>query len=146
MYRRGTCGLRGRVLPALGLPTLNCDCSADVSGLGQFDLVFSLIALQHNPPPLIAYFVRHLLGALLPGGIAYMQVPVYREGYTFDPAEHLQDVVPAQSFGMHVLPQRELFAVVREAGCELLEVIEDDHAGAALRSNVFVATKSDAGP
>jgi hypothetical protein len=43
--------------------------------------VFSVITLQHNPPPIMAWLLSQLLGCLNPGGVAYLQIPSYRSGY-----------------------------------------------------------------
>ena len=62
----------------------------DIHDLERVDLVYSIIVLQHNPPPVIRLIVRAFLRALNPGGVAYFQVPTYREGYVFSPARYLE--------------------------------------------------------
>ena len=47
----------------------------EMVNLERVDLVYSLIVLQHNPPPVIRLIVRAFLKALNPGGVAYFQVP-----------------------------------------------------------------------
>lgn len=41
----------------------------------HFDLVFSLITLQHVPPPLIEAYVREFVRVVRPGGALYFQIP-----------------------------------------------------------------------
>lgn len=41
----------------------------------QFDLVFSLITLQHVPPELIEVYVREFVRIVRPGGALYFQIP-----------------------------------------------------------------------
>jgi SAM-dependent methyltransferase len=118
---------------------------ADESGLAdlpQVDLVYSVIVLQHNPPPIMAFILRRLLDALRPGGLAVIQLPTYDRRYSFSIAEYL---APESVDGilMHVLPQRTAFSIIRDAGCELLEVFADHLAGMEPKtmSNTFVISK-----
>ena len=103
---------------------------ADIANLERVDLVYSLIVLQHNPPPVIRLIIREFLRAANPGGIVLFQVPTYRAGYQFTSASYLEhDATVHAQMEMHVLPQREVFAIVREEGGEMLEVIEDGWTG-----------------
>jgi glycosyltransferase involved in cell wall biosynthesis/SAM-dependent methyltransferase len=112
--------------------------------LPKIDLVFSRIVLQHNPPPLIAVIYQKLLRALRPGGIAYVQIPTFCLGYGFELQSYLA-APPTDRLEMHVLPQRDVFEIIANAGCQLLEVNEDDATGARdkFRSNTFVVRKPD---
>jgi SAM-dependent methyltransferase len=102
---------------------------AQLDDLPRVDLVFSVIVLQHNPPPIIRAIVQKLLRALNPGGIAFFQVPTYREDYRFSLADYLGNEGTRKDMEMHVLPQREIFALARAEGAELLEVQEDGCTG-----------------
>jgi SAM-dependent methyltransferase len=98
----------------------------DMTDLERVDLVYSLIVLQHNPPPVIKLIVREFLRALNPGGVAIFQVPTYRLGYRFRVREYLEDEATRhEMMEMHLLPQCVIFRIAREEGCEVLEVIED---------------------
>jgi len=109
--------------------------------LPEFDLLFSLLVLQHNPPPLIAFILDSLLGRLRQGGIAYFQVPTLCRNYSFDLDSYLA-LDRNEGFEMHVIPQREVFEILRRNGCELLEVQADDKAGSLdFVSNTFLARK-----
>ena len=77
----------------------------EMVNLERVDLVYSLIVLQHNPPPVIRLIVRAFLKALNPGGVAYFQVPTYRGGYRFSPGEYLENEAKKHvMMEMHVLP------------------------------------------
>lgn len=120
-----------------------------LSGLDRLepvDAVFSVIVLQHNPPPLIAILVDRLLAALKPNGVAYLQVPTYQHGYSFDLDSYLADLDAERGMEMHVLPQREMFNIADRHGCRPLDVLEDSWAGQRLRvrSNTFVLQKDTA--
>ncbi|HEY4048325.1 MAG TPA: methyltransferase domain-containing protein [Acidobacteriaceae bacterium] len=93
--------------------------------LPQFDVFFSVIVLQHNPPPLIVLLLKTLLNKLQPGGIAYFQVPTYRPGYRFRVDEYLRSASPTGGMEMHLLPQHVLFDVLQQSGCRILECWED---------------------
>jgi SAM-dependent methyltransferase len=97
--------------------------------LPRFDVFFSVIVLQHNPPPVIAAILDRVFARLNPGGIAYFQVPTYRAGYVFSLDAYLRDDVGKGEMEMHVLPQRAILAMAAEHGLELLEVIEDPWTG-----------------
>lgn len=112
----------------------NVDCQrirtlADIDGPADLDAVFSLIVLQHNPPPAIAAILERLLRRLRPGGVAYFQVPTYAADYRFSIADYLAHGLDARHIEMHYLPQREVFRIARDAGCNVLEVREDDWTG-----------------
>lgn len=115
---------------------------ADKAGLAELpevDLVYSVIVLQHNPPPIMAFILGRLLASVRPGGHAVVQLPTYDHRYGFSIADYLE---PESVDGilMHVLPQSDVFAVIRDAGCELLEVYADHLAGMEPKtmSNTFV--------
>lgn len=116
---RSGCGnaeLRHVTLPELGMRP-------------GFDLWFSRIVLQHNPPPVIAMILRRALACLNPGGMAVFQVPTYATGYRFAVREYLQRQAQAGTIEMHVLPLRRILDIAEEAGCALLEIREDGAAG-----------------
>jgi SAM-dependent methyltransferase len=100
-------------------------------GLAAFDVLFTGIVLQHNPPPVIGYLLTRLLGKLRSGGIAYFQLPTYRAGYSFVGAKYLATPT-TDAIEMHVYPQRELLELVRRTGCRILEIREDGGTGESM--------------
>lgn len=111
-------------------------CLANASDFGMtsgFDLWFSRIVLQHNPPPVMAMVLRRALSLLNPGGIAHFQIPTYAQGYRFCIADYMADLAdPGKApdkIEMHVLPQQVIFELAALCGCEPLEVWQDDSAG-----------------
>jgi 2-polyprenyl-3-methyl-5-hydroxy-6-metoxy-1,4-benzoquinol methylase len=103
------------------------------------DTIYSVITLQHNPPPVIAWMLETLLGKLKPNGAASLQIPTYRNGYLFEVDRYLN--TPAQnSLEMHFLPQHEIFKIIQKAGCICLEVREDGMIGDEdqMLSNTFI--------
>jgi SAM-dependent methyltransferase len=129
LAKRGIANVSWRLLEKIG----------DIPELPTVDLVVSLIVLQHNPPPVMRALLEGLLGRLAPRGAAVIQIPTYLPaGYTFDAHAYLEK--PSEGMEMHALPQREVFAVARAAGVNVLEVLEDLWIGygAGSRSNTFV--------
>ena len=116
---------------------------SDIEKLPQVDLVFSVIVLQHNPPPIIKLIIKWLIRALNPGGIAFFQVPTYRNGYSFILKNYLSDEIKNHTMEMHVLPQNELFEVIHNENGKVIEVLEDGYTGLrdGERSNTFVVQK-----
>jgi SAM-dependent methyltransferase len=97
-----------------------------MSSLPDYDVFFSVIVLQHNPPPIIVKLLKMILGKLRAGGIAYFQVPTFLKNYHFKVAEYLGAANRGPShMEMHCIPQKLLFDIVGDAGCEILELRED---------------------
>ena len=90
-----------------------------------FDLWFSILTLQHNPPPVMTMILRRMFAMLAPGGVAIFQIPTERVGYSFDPASYLAGPEGAEVMEIHALPQAVVFALAAQAGCIPLEVRED---------------------
>lgn len=109
------------------------------NSLEPVDAIYSVITLQHNPPPLITWMLRVLLKKLRPGGVASLQIPTYRTGYLFEVDRYLSTPTP-NTLEMHFLPQSDVFKVIRETGCVCLEVREDGMVGDEdqMLSNTFI--------
>jgi SAM-dependent methyltransferase len=105
------------------------------------DFVFSLIVLQHNPPPIIAFTLRKLFGALNDGGCALFQVPTFFHGFSFSAARYLSE--QHSPMEINAIPQRVVFDILRESGCHLLEIREDGAPGlASTVSHTFLVQKA----
>lgn len=118
----------------------------DVEALPKVDLAYSMIVLQHNPPPVIAYIIEALIRSLNPGGAAFFQVPTYRLGYSFSVANYLASDATKTEMEMHVLPQSRIFEIVYRAGGRVLEVIDDGWTGIRFKevSNTLVVQRERA--
>lgn len=115
----------------------------DLETLPKVDLAYSMLVLQHNPPPVMAFIIERLLRSLNPGGIAFFQLPTYRLGYTFSVLNYLAEDSGRQEMEMHVLPQSRIFEIAQRAGGRVLEVIDDGWTGIRFKevSNTFVVEK-----
>jgi SAM-dependent methyltransferase len=108
----------------------------DIDELPSCDLFFSQIVLQHNPPPLIARIIKSAIRNLRPGGFALFQVPTYRKNYRFEVNEYLSAKkgignAAKMAYEMHIIPQRDLFRIIHDAGGLLVEIYEDTNTGGA---------------
>lgn len=112
---------------------------ADMKSLPKVDVIFSVIVLQHNPPPVIAALLQALLAALNPGGVAFFQVPTYFSGYSFSLKRYRRQAT-GDEMEMHLLPQARVFEIIAGSGCKVLEVLQDDKAFGV--SNTFLVQKS----
>lgn len=107
--------------------------------LPQVDVIYSMIVLQHNPPPVIDRIIAAFARILKPGGLAYFQVPTYRIGYCFDLQRYLKTAASVSGMEMHVYPQHRIFRHFADAGAIPLSVEEDDKTGIpGERSNTFL--------
>ena len=89
-----------------------------------FDLWFSRIVLQHNPPPIIMAILERVFALLAPGGVAIFQVPTYQVGYSFSVAKYLEKPL-GEEMEMHMVPQGAVLEAAWRHGCRLLEMRED---------------------
>ncbi len=136
------------VLRDADVPNVECrllEDPQDFHTFPQIDLVYSLVVLQHNPPPLIEWMLDGMLSALSPGGVANFQVPTYLKGYSFRLADYLGSPPRLDELEMHALPQSRIFQIVQKNRCEVVEVMEDGWTIPEIgnRSNTFVVVKAD---
>jgi 2-polyprenyl-3-methyl-5-hydroxy-6-metoxy-1,4-benzoquinol methylase len=101
----------------------------DIRNGPPFDCFYSIIVLQHNPPPIIKMLIEVIFERLAPGGVAYFQVPTYSLNYQFVVDHYLDNLKTEGRMEVHVIPQQELLEVVRKSGCRVLEMREDNATG-----------------
>lgn len=114
----------------------------DIFSLPKVDLIYSVLVLQHNPPPLIGLIIKQFVASLNPGGVAFFQVPTYQMGYRFALNPYL-DETEKQEYEMHLFPQYRIFNIVNKGGGRVLEVMEDNYTGIVNEvSNTFLVQKN----
>jgi len=138
--------LAKQYLNGIGIQNVSLKYISQPQEIGNFpkvDVVYSVIVLQHNPPPIIRLIIQELIRALRSGGIAFFQVPTYRLGYRFSLEEYLAGEATRGHMEMHVLPQNEIFEIVSREQGKIVEVLEDAWPGLRYgeRSNTFVIQK-----
>jgi 2-polyprenyl-3-methyl-5-hydroxy-6-metoxy-1,4-benzoquinol methylase len=94
----------------------------------KVDAVYSIITLQHNPPPVMVWMLKNLFNKLNRGGVAYIQIPTYRNGYIFEATRYLHSTPPS-TLEMHFLPQNKIFDIISNSNCKCLEIREDAMVG-----------------
>ena len=113
-----------------------------LKNLPKVDFVYSVMVLQHNPPPIIGIMIREMIKALNPGGAAMFQVPTYRPNYSFSLSQYLEREVTESDIEMHVLPQRKIFEIIGQENGEIIEVVEDRFTSSLQQvSNTFLVRK-----
>ena len=117
-------------------------CSQDFRvAIEPCDFFYSLIVLQHNPPPVMHHIIQALLACLRPNGIAILQLPTYRLGYAYAINTWLRHHTKSD-MEMHCLPQQAVSQLAAQANCEILEVSEDASTGSdRYISNTFAIQK-----
>ena len=123
-----------------GIQWRHLEAISALEDLPQVDVVYSIIVLQHNPPPVIDRIVATFARILKPGGIAYFQVPTYRSDYEFRLADYLREQMGVKSMEMHAFPQSRIFRHFAENSSVPVSVVEDGYTGrrAGERSNTFI--------
>lgn len=100
----------------------------DYLDLPNFDYLYSLIVLQHNPPPVQKYLLNILLGKLNLGGLLLAQTATFMTNYRFKLEEYLNS--PKLTLEMHALPMREIFNLFAMHDIQTLEACADHWTGA----------------
>jgi SAM-dependent methyltransferase len=111
--------------------------------LPDFDVFFSIIVLQHNPPPLMAFILETILKKLMPGGVAYFQIPTYLRNYNFSASAYLNSEAPVGDVEVHCVPQGALFDIIGRTGCRIVEIREDSSLGENAISNRLLLWKQE---
>ena len=107
----------------------------DLSALPVCDFFYSLLVLQHNPPPIMAHVLNVALGRLSPGGLCLFQLDTYCENYRFEVGAYLAS--PQAGMEMHMLPQPYVHAILRRNDIELIEMFEIEPNKAHAQSKMF---------
>jgi len=110
---------------------------ASLAALHDIDVFYSIIALQHSPPPIIVDVLEQAFAALRPGGYAFFQLPTFSTGYSYSAVEHLARLdqgVNAQGgntseMEVHFLPQSKVLELAHRAGLRTVEILPDMSVG-----------------
>jgi SAM-dependent methyltransferase len=112
---------------------------AGITALPEVDALYTVIVLQHNPPPVMKVMLEALLKKVKPGGVAYFQVPVLAPGYHFDVDEYLRK--PEGDIEQHALPQHVIFSIFAKLDFQPLEVLPDSWVSMPVLSCSFLAKR-----
>jgi 2-polyprenyl-3-methyl-5-hydroxy-6-metoxy-1,4-benzoquinol methylase len=112
----------------------------ELEQMPKVDAIYTIIVLQHNPPPVIELTIRGFVKALNPGGVLFFQVPTYHQGYEFSLDKYMRST-KVQQIEMHVLPQRRIFEIVQQENGQVVEMVRDNSTGNFGISNTFLVQK-----
>ena len=119
---------------------------------GTFDFVYSLITLQHIPPPATRRYLAEFVRVLKPEGAALFQrparitIPILPRRFSLWPptvAKKLWRVVNrtaavAPVMEMHAIPKEKVISIVRDAGGEIIDLWPHDAAGDGFESYAYL--------
>ena len=89
----------------------------------EFVICFSMIVLQHNPPPVMLYLLNYFLSKLRVGGFAYFQLPCHIHEYSFEVDRYLVGEGKRDMMEMHALPQNYVFEALYQNGLQPHKVL-----------------------
>ncbi len=125
-------------LEQAGVQTLD-DFLRDETG---YDVFFSVLCLQHYPPPLMQAWLGEGLRKLKLGGCAYFQLPCQLHDYRFRLDAFLDGRARSGPLQLHALPQRRVFDLLARHGLTVLEMLPSPRIGPAGMSYAFLARKA----
>lgn len=97
-------------------------------------LIYSLLTLQHNPPPQILRLVQQLCELLAPDGVALLHCPFAIDGH--------RPVVDAPVMQMHFVTQDALRAAVHSTGATVVAVDDSaDRCGGGIKNCVYIVRR-----
>jgi SAM-dependent methyltransferase len=114
----------------------------DISNLPNVDLIYSVLVLQHNPPPISSVIIEQFCKCLNPKGIAIFQIPTHNPYYKFIEKEYLENIKSACDVDMHMLSQEQICKTVFDNNCRIIEIKKDYWTGRSDDvSNTFIIQK-----
>jgi len=111
---------------------------SDLKDLPNFDFLFSLIVLQHDPPPVQKFILDLLLGKISEGGGFLVQTQTFDADYQFNLDAYLA-ADAAETMEMHSLPMHHVMTLAKQHGFTMREVLTDNITG-RFGSHTFFAT------
>ncbi|MHB8283762.1 MAG: class I SAM-dependent methyltransferase [Caulobacteraceae bacterium] len=110
----------------------------ELATLPEFDVFYSVIALQHNSPPLQQYMLKTILPKIRPGGGCLFQACTNLINYGFDALAYVD--AQEEVMEVHSIPQFVVLREIRQSGLCIQEVAMDNWIG-DYGSNTFFATR-----
>lgn len=117
----------------------------------RFDLVLSIIVLQHIPNEFKTTYLAEFMRVLRPGGVAVFTVPSHADwsptGIARRLPNRLQNVYRRRAYGydsvmeFHTLRRRKVEHVIRTAGGRVLHAEEEPMAGPPFTSYLYLVGK-----
>lgn len=123
---------------------------------GFFDLIYTNIVLQHNPPKYARAYIKEFIRLLSPNGALVFQMPsetiekskgIRKVIKTVLPAraneaiEARKHAVKGQDFEMHSIRKAEVEKLVRRAGAKIIDVEQNEAGGPGWISYRYTVVK-----
>jgi 2-polyprenyl-3-methyl-5-hydroxy-6-metoxy-1,4-benzoquinol methylase len=138
------CERRMKQLALHNVETVLLKSPDQLAQLQPFDFFYSIIVLQHNPPPIQKTILEAILGRLSPGGLCLFQTPdTFHSRYSFSASEYLSS--EQLTMDMHCLPKVVVLKLLRDHGMHVLDVQPDPWTG-SFGSYTYFAAKPPATP
>jgi 2-polyprenyl-3-methyl-5-hydroxy-6-metoxy-1,4-benzoquinol methylase len=118
----------------------------EISKIEDFDSIkvysglYSVITLQHNPPPIQKAILSVALKNLKPGGFFFFQTPTYIPNYEFEFKRYIK--MAGSQMEMHPIPMPEILDLLVNVGCTLKMVLRDNWTGRDYDSHTFIGVKN----
>jgi hypothetical protein len=109
-----------------------------LSEIDDLSFFYSVIVLQHNPPPIQKFFLSEILKRIVPGGACLFQVPSESPNYSFSAQDFLQG--QKYEMDMHCLPRHLVLDLLNDRGFKLRDIALDSWTG-QFGSYTYFATK-----
>jgi 2-polyprenyl-3-methyl-5-hydroxy-6-metoxy-1,4-benzoquinol methylase len=104
----------------------------NITIFGSFDIIISLIVLQHNRPVLMKEFINQLLSILTHNGSAFLHIPYSIENYSSKKSQYIME--------MHYLPLNEIWELAHQNNCDIKQY-DTDMCGANIKNAIFLFNK-----
>jgi len=107
------------------------------------DFIHSIIALQHIPQALQQIYLREFARLARAGGHLYFQLPSHPV-YVKETSFRFIHETPAgpSAIDIHTFPRADVEELLQAAGCEVLDVFDDESCGPGIRSYFYLARKT----
>jgi SAM-dependent methyltransferase len=99
----------------------------DFDSVPAFDFLYSVMVLQHNPPPVQKIILNKLFSKMKSGGGCLVQLVTEMSGYRFQSHEYLGS--KPEDFEMHALPMHEVIELFELNNIPLKEIRADHFTG-----------------
>lgn len=140
---QGRAALEECVFPAAELISLRSFLdSVPANGGLNYDIFYSVMLLQHAPPPVSLMLLHTCLSRINPGGYAYFQVPCHIYDYGYDSHDYLSVWSESDDSGeIHALPQTYILELLARHGLVPIEILPEQRLGPMGLSFTFFARK-----
>jgi hypothetical protein len=115
--------------------------SAFRDGAHEYDLFYSVMALQYAPPPMSMALLDRALDQVRPGGLACFQLACHLYGYSFSADAYLAGQGRDSNGEIHVLPQPCVLDLLARRGFAVIEVRPDGRLDSLGVSYSFLARR-----